>query len=397
MTSEDVRTPDRIVFCMHTPQNGVRVVQDLAAPHTLECSAPSAFRVCIHHCILAIAHTRGVSLLTLNGEEAVKGHELPDSSPAMAVRFFNNIAHLVSGYQSGAVKIHEVESAQLLSSVYLHRNCVRDIALRLDDGLVLSVGDDNLAVLVPPSSLIAGEGLRPPRDSRILRGHTASVKAAIILPGQAVCVTGSEDRSLRIWDTNSSACMRVLKDHTKAVYGLAAHPAGHLFASASTDCTVRIFNADTFESLFVFQFQDWVTSVAIDGVHNHLLAGCRGVGLVVRSLETMQLVAEFRMGALETTVCSIDYQPAQKTGLGVKPAARLPIDRETASTDPGQPATELHALLCLDQSHTDPIPELEHLQLSSHQEPQPLSAVPPLSFTIPSLGPLDFDFDSEVP
>jgi WD repeat and SOF domain-containing protein 1 len=54
-------------------------------------------------------------------------------------------------------------------------------------------------------------------------------------------LSGSADGDVRIWDVAGRRCLRKLVGHTAAVRGLAVTPCGKFAISASTDCTVRMW------------------------------------------------------------------------------------------------------------------------------------------------------------
>ena len=75
--------------------------------------------------------------------------------------------------------------------------------------------------------------------------------------------SGSRDKTVRIWDVETSKCVRVLGGHGGNVYGVATLPDGRL-ASCSFDKTVRIWDVDTGEC------------VQVPTGHGHYLIGSGG-------------------------------------------------------------------------------------------------------------------------
>ena len=72
-----------------------------------------------------------------------------------------------------------------------------------------------------------------------LAGHTSNVRALAVLPDGKLA-SGSDDKTVRVWDAASGACLLTLAGHTRAVNALAALPDGKL-ASGSADKTVHVW------------------------------------------------------------------------------------------------------------------------------------------------------------
>lgn len=83
------------------------------------------------------------------------------------------------------------------------------------------------------------------REVRVFRGHTYSVWAVAYHPDGASVASGSDDRCIRIWKTNTGRVIRILRGHTESVHCLAFSRDGKLLASGSTDHTIRLWNAGT--------------------------------------------------------------------------------------------------------------------------------------------------------
>lgn len=83
------------------------------------------------------------------------------------------------------------------------------------------------------------------RSNKPLEAHTDSVRDIAFSPDSALFVTGSEDRTVRLWHTSGRKSSRIKGiGHEKAVHVVAFSPAGTYFASGSEDRTVRLWHAE---------------------------------------------------------------------------------------------------------------------------------------------------------
>ena len=91
--------------------------------------------------------------------------------------------------------------------------------------------------------LLAHEYARPVFEgihTRTLQGHTRSVGSLVVLPNGDLA-SGSWDKTIRVWDTDTGECKQVLKGHTDLVSSLVVLPTGEL-ASGPWDKTIRVWH-----------------------------------------------------------------------------------------------------------------------------------------------------------
>jgi F-box/WD-40 domain protein MET30 len=97
------------------------------------------------------------------------------------------------------------------------------------------------------------------KEVGILRGHTRGVRA---LQFDALkLVTGSMDSTLKIWNWRTGECVRTLRGHRDAVICLAYDK--QLLVSGSADATIRVWDFGTGEVYTLRGHTEWVNSVAI--------------------------------------------------------------------------------------------------------------------------------------
>lgn len=94
----------------------------------------------------------------------------------------------------------------------------------------------NEAVMEQPDKQHTGE---------VFRGHTEYIGAVAVAPNGRRAVSGSGDRTVRVWDVKTRTCVHILKGHTDSVNGVAISLSGRRALSASDDKTVRVWDLKT--------------------------------------------------------------------------------------------------------------------------------------------------------
>jgi WD40 repeat protein/energy-coupling factor transporter ATP-binding protein EcfA2 len=82
-------------------------------------------------------------------------------------------------------------------------------------------------------------------DATRLTGHTNAVKRVAFSPDRHILATSSDDKTVRLWDINTSHhpyLLSTLTGHTHYVPAVAFSPDGHTLASASDDHTARLWD-----------------------------------------------------------------------------------------------------------------------------------------------------------
>ena len=75
---------------------------------------------------------------------------------------------------------------------------------------------------------------------RTFSGHTGSIRSVAVMENQNI-VSGSADKTIKIWSQRTGECLHTLKGHTGDVYGVAALPTNEI-VSASNDTTLKIWH-----------------------------------------------------------------------------------------------------------------------------------------------------------
>jgi len=89
------------------------------------------------------------------------------------------------------------------------------------------------------------------KNTVVCQGHTETVRSVCISPDCNYVISGSWDKTVRVWDILTGACVWVLKGHTDWVNSVGV--TNYRIISGSSDRTVRVWNMATGECIFILE------------------------------------------------------------------------------------------------------------------------------------------------
>jgi len=96
-----------------------------------------------------------------------------------------------------------------------------------------------------------------------LEGHCNNVTCLALHPTYTVLVSGSDDATVKIWDSESGDFVRTLKGHTGSVNAVAFSPTGSHIASASSDLSIKLWELKTYKCIRTLRGHDHSISCVI--------------------------------------------------------------------------------------------------------------------------------------
>ena len=147
------------------------------------------------------------------------------------------------------LKLWDVRSGRRLAALgeQIDWEKVNAAAFSPDGQTIVCAGPSKLELYANPLSLSWLNRARVIHPRAVLKGHIGDVRACAFAPDGLALVSGSEDRTLRLWDVHSGVCRGTLLGHTDEVNGCAFSPDGQTIVSASGDMSLKIWDADSGE------------------------------------------------------------------------------------------------------------------------------------------------------
>ena len=176
------------------------------------------------------------------------------------------------------VYIHTKGSVDLPLMTIPAGNPINAVAFSSDGTQIVS-GSDDKSVRVWDAS--TGVGVK------VLKGHTGLVNSVAFSSDGTQIVSGSYDNSVRVWDASTGAEVKVLKGHTGSVYSVAFSGNGTQIVSGSDDNSVRVWDALTGAEVKVLKgHTSSVKSVAFSSDGTQIVSGSNDQSVRAYSLVT---------------------------------------------------------------------------------------------------------------
>lgn len=220
---------------------------------------------------------------------------------------------LVSVGADSTIKIWHIGALDLIDILHKHNGIVRCVAFTPDGRMLATGGDDrkilfwdltqrqvaialslddtaahSLVLSQDGQTLVTGSyrkikvwhtsGLTPnvkdPQPQHILMGHGHIVRSLAMSADGKLLVSGSLDKTIKIWHLETGQLIRTFKGHKDEVCAIALSPDEQIIASGSADKTIKLWHLQTGELLGTFTgHSDVVTSVAFTASGDMLVSG----------------------------------------------------------------------------------------------------------------------------
>ena len=82
------------------------------------------------------------------------------------------------------------------------------------------------------------------------KGHSYYIRSIAISPDGKNIVSGSIDKTIKVWDFKTGECLNTLEGHTSSINSIAISPDGKYIVSGSDDGIIKIWDFKTFKEIY---------------------------------------------------------------------------------------------------------------------------------------------------
>ncbi|MBD2067173.1 NACHT domain-containing protein [Leptolyngbya sp. FACHB-671] len=234
----------------------------------------------------------------------------------ISVAFSPDGQQLATSDTSGEIHIWQIATGNQLLICSGHAHWTWALAFSPNGEFLASASDDYLVKLWEVET---GECLKT------FRGHMYSVNAIAFSPDGQQIATSSQDATIRIWDVNAPVnrlqvdtdksllgivdeCTHILTDHESRVWSIAFSPDGKTLVSGSEDKTIKLWNANTGEcQQTLLGHTNWIKSVVFSPDGRSLASGSFDQTVKLWDTETGNCLNTLQ--AHSSTVTSVSFSP----------------------------------------------------------------------------------------
>jgi len=145
----------------------------------------------------------------------------------------------------------------------------------------------------------------------ILSGHSDSVGSIVFSPDGTSLVSGSDDKTIKLWDMQTGGVVKTFQGHTKAVCSVSISADCTTIASGSRDDIIRLWNIQTGECHQITMQYDQVIQVFFSPLDPKLLISESGDKIWQWDIDSQKIVSKsdgcciaFSLDGTQLVVCN---------------------------------------------------------------------------------------------
>jgi len=153
-----------------------------------------------------------------------------------------------------------------------------------------------------------------PPDVFVQLGHSENVNAVAFSPDGKLALSGSRDKTLKLWEVSSGREIRTFKGHSSSINAVVFSPDGKLALSGSYDNTLKLWQVDSGREIRTFKGPShWVKAVAFSPDGKLALSGSKDNTLKLWQVSSGREIRTFK--GHSWSVNAVAFSPDGKLAL----------------------------------------------------------------------------------
>ena len=141
--------------------------------------------------------------------------------------------------QSGEITVWDVPSEKLIKNFEIHSDTIESISLSPRNATLITASMDEYSAVIDLTRLENTDFSVDTQVSKWLTQHVGRVLCTLYHPDGTYFVTGSEDKTIKVWNPTTYTVLVNFDANDDAVYSLAYSTEENVIVSGSADNTVR--------------------------------------------------------------------------------------------------------------------------------------------------------------
>ena len=191
---------------------------------------------------LAVGKYQWVEIWDLETQRVIHTYE-PHAGEVRSLAFSSDgeTLYTSSGLasRSGEIRVWKVSSEELIKGFEIHGDTIESISLSPHNTTLITASMDEYSAVIDLTRLEDTDFSVETQVSKWLTQHVGRVLCTLYHPEGTYFITGSEDKTIKVWNPDSLSVLVNLDANDDAVYSLAYSAEEDVIVSGSADNTVR--------------------------------------------------------------------------------------------------------------------------------------------------------------
>lgn len=223
-------------------------------------------------------------------------------------------AQIIVSSSQHTIKFWDLQTHKTISTFFEDKHWFSSLIISSDEKMIAcaTIGNDNNIIKIWPISSLSKNQVTAMTNQKIypkiLQGHNDSIWSIAFSSDSTKIVSGSSDRTIKIWNSQTGECIATFEGHTRPILSVAFSPDGKKIASCGGHSIIKIWDLATGKCQQTIQEN---ASYIIKFISNDVLASGQTNGLVklwnIHKGQCIETLGKFGQPVVSMT-CSDDGQ-----------------------------------------------------------------------------------------